>query len=72
MTQIAQNAGSAAIGPKIAKRPVLTVALRAASVWSARRRSRIALSHLSSAQLRDIGLDRMIADTEAQRPFWHP
>ena len=38
--------------------------------WLARRRSRIALSHLSDAHLRDIGLDPLVRDHEAGRPFW--
>lgn len=51
---------------------ILTVARRVIATWSARRQSRIALSRLSPALLRDIGLDRAIADGEARRPFWHP
>lgn len=38
--------------------------------WRARRRSRIALSHLSDFHLRDIGLDPLIRDHESGRPFW--
>lgn len=72
MTQIAHNAGHAALGAETAKRPVLTVALRAVAVWSARRRSRIALSRLTPAQLCDIGLDPVSAGVEVERPFWKP
>lgn len=72
MTQIVQNAGMAALGKRGAKSPFLTVALRAVSVWAVRRRSRIALSGLTTAQLRDIGLERDAAMEEATRPFWQP
>jgi len=72
MTQIVQNAGSAALGQQGSKTPFLTVALRAISVWSVRRRTRIALTELTEAQLRDIGLDREAALEEALRPFWLP
>ena len=72
MTQLAQNAGHAALGPETSKRPVPAMVFRALASWSARRRSRIALSQLSPAQLRDIGLDRLVAEEEARRPFWQP
>jgi uncharacterized protein YjiS (DUF1127 family) len=76
MAQIAHNPGMAALGQdgghSAAKTPVLTVARRVIATWSSRRRSRIALSHLTSAQLRDIGLEGMIAAEEAARPFWQP
>ncbi len=76
MTEIAHSAAPAAFRQETAqtaaKTPVLTVARRLIMIWSARRRSRIALSRLSPALLRDIGLDRAIAEGEAQRPFWHP
>jgi len=76
MAQIAQNAGPAALGPEAAritaKRPVLAEVRRVIATWSTRRRSRLALSQLGPAQLRDIGLERMIAADEAARPFWQP
>lgn len=72
MAQIVQSAGMAASSKRGAKAPFLTVALRVASVWSDRRRTRIALTALTDAQLRDIGLTREAALEEAQRPFWQP
>lgn len=38
--------------------------------WRHRHQSRIALSQLSDFHLHDIGLDPMIRDQEAGRPFW--
>lgn len=38
--------------------------------WDSRYRTRKALSKLTNAQLRDIGLERDVAYTEARRPFW--
>lgn len=72
MAQIVQTAGMAALSKRGAKSSFLTVALRVASVWSDRRRTRIALTTLTEAQLRDIGLEREAALEEAQRPFWLP
>lgn len=40
------------------------------AVWQARRRQRIALQDLADWQLRDIGIDRETARTEARKPFW--
>jgi uncharacterized protein YjiS (DUF1127 family) len=74
MREIVHNAG--AFGPQTghssAKASVLAMARRRVATWSARRGSRLALSQLSPALLRDIGLDRLAAEEEAQRPFWHP
>lgn len=72
MTQIVQNTGSAALGQRGGQTALLTVALRVVSVWTLRRRTRIALSELTEAQLRDIGLEREAALEEARRPFWQP
>lgn len=72
MAQIVQTAGMAALSKRGAKSSFLTVALRAVSVWSDRRRTRTALTTLTDAQLRDIGLERDAAMEEAQRPFWQP
>lgn len=72
MTQIVQNTGSAALGKRGAQTALLTVALQVVSVWTQRRRTRIALSELTPAQLSDIGLEREAALEEAQRPFWQP
>lgn len=38
--------------------------------WDTRHRTRKALARLSDDQLRDIGLERDVAYTEARRPFW--
>lgn len=72
MAEIVQSAGMAALSKRGAKSSLLTVALRVAAVWSDRRRTRIALTTLTDAQLRDIGLERETALEEARRPFWQP
>lgn len=76
MTKVALSPAIARFRPQTgrtaAKASVLTVLRRLIATWSARRRSRIALSRLSPALLRDIGLDRAIAEGEVRRPFWHP
>ncbi|MGV8936799.1 MAG: DUF1127 domain-containing protein [Allorhizobium sp.] len=41
---------------------------RAIALWQHRRRSRLVLRDLSQEQLRDIGLSRVEADTEARKP----
>jgi len=40
------------------------------SKWATRRRTRLALSQLSDAHLRDVGLTPTQADQEAARAFW--
>ncbi len=53
--------------------PLAVVALRVAvalTVWSERRRTRLQLKHLDAHLLRDIGLDRLTAQREANRKFW--
>lgn len=55
--------------------PLAVVALRVAvtvTVWSERRRTRLHLKHLDDHLLRDIGLDRLTAQREADRKFWLP
>lgn len=47
-----------------------TRAARVLGQWSGRRRSRIALARLDDRLLRDIGLDALTADAEAEQPFW--
>ena len=53
--------------------PLAIVALRVAvtlTKWSERRRTRQHLKHLDDHLLRDIGLDRLTAQREADRKFW--
>ncbi|SPF80448.1 DUF1127 domain-containing protein [Pseudoprimorskyibacter insulae] len=53
--------------------PMSTVALRAAVVlskWSTRHRTRKHLVNLDPHLLKDVGLDRHAALTEARRKFW--
>ncbi|MGJ8602896.1 MAG: DUF1127 domain-containing protein [Marivita sp.] len=53
--------------------PLAVVALRVAvtlTKWSIRRRTRDQLKHLDDHLLRDIGLDRLTAQREANRKFW--
>ena len=76
MEQIAQRPGRNALGQKTGTAVTATVLLtgvrRVVAAWSLRRRSRADLARLTPAQLRDIGLDRLSAEDEAQRPFWQP
>ena len=76
MEQIAQRPGRNALGQKtgtaVTATVLLTGARRVVAAWSMRRRSRADLARLTPAQLRDIGLDRLSAEDEAQRPFWQP
>lgn len=39
-------------------------------LWLARRRERMALTEMDERLLRDIGIDRLTAQFEADRPFW--
>ncbi|RGP36022.1 DUF1127 domain-containing protein [Pseudotabrizicola alkalilacus] len=50
-------------------RLVLAAAVRVV-VWEDRRRTRKDLSRLDTHLLRDIGIDPMTAEAEANRPFW--
>lgn len=53
--------------------PLAVVALRVAvtlTVWSERRRTRQHLKYLDDHLLRDVGLDRLTAQREANRKFW--
>ena len=76
MEQIAQRPGRNALGQKTGTAVTATVLLtgvrRVVAAWSMHRRSRADLARLTPAQLRDIGLDRLSAEDEAQRPFWQP
>ena len=69
MTKAAPRPLAAPMGRKVLT--TLPAALvEVVTQWQTRRRSRIALSHLSDFHLRDIGLDSMIRDQEIGRPFW--
>ncbi|HBM58287.1 DUF1127 domain-containing protein [Salipiger marinus] len=53
--------------------PVAALTLRLAVVfaqWSQRRRTRQALKQLDDHLLRDLGLERHVAQAEARRMFW--
>lgn len=61
------------LGEQSTLSPAAVVALRVAVIlakWSERRRTRGHLKHLDDHLLRDIGLDRLTAQKEANRQFW--
>ena len=41
------------------------------TTWDMKYRTRKQLLQLDAHLLRDIGIERSAADTEARRPFWH-
>ena len=43
---------------------------RLVTFWLTRRRERLVLAELDDRLLRDIGIDRLTALREAERPFW--
>jgi uncharacterized protein YjiS (DUF1127 family) len=55
-------------------RPQLAVVFgrvrRLLGLWAARRRERLALAEMDERLLRDIGIDRLTARFEAEKPFW--
>lgn len=55
--------------PERAVRPVLFDLL---ALWRQRARTRHQLAGLDDRQLRDIGVDRVMAHNEATKPFWRP
>ncbi|ETW14709.1 hypothetical protein ATO8_02340 [Roseivivax marinus] len=64
---------TAFLGRQTRLAPSAALALKVAvtlTKWSERRRTRIALADLDDHMLRDIGLDRRTALTEARRKFW--
>ncbi|MGB3313931.1 MAG: DUF1127 domain-containing protein [Albidovulum sp.] len=69
MTKAAPRPLAAPAGRKVLTAVPATL-VKVVKHWQARRRSRIALSHLSDFHLRDIGLDPLIRDQEIGRPFW--
>ena len=61
------------LGAQSSLSPLAAVALRVAVLltqWSERRRTRIHLTYLDDHLLRDVGLDRSTAYSEARRKFW--
>ena len=69
MTNADPHSLSAPMGRKVLTAIPATL-VQVVKHWQARRRSRIALAHLSDFHLRDIGLDPLIRDQETDRPFW--
>jgi len=55
------------LGSRVAVRVAYAIA-----VWTTRHRTRLALRHLSTAQLDDLGLTATEARNEAAKPFWRP
>lgn len=49
---------------------LLSDAGNAVNLWRWRRRERRAIRHLDDHMLRDIGLDRVTAESIGTRPFW--
>jgi uncharacterized protein YjiS (DUF1127 family) len=49
---------------------VATRIRRLVALWLMRRRERLALAELDDRLLKDIGVDRVTAMREAERPFW--
>lgn len=39
-------------------------------LWHRRLKSRHELRHLDAEQMRDVGLDPLVVQREAQKPFW--
>lgn len=61
------------LGAQSTLSPLAVVALRVAvtlTKWSERRRTRRHLKSLDDHLLRDVGLDRLTAQREANRMFW--
>jgi uncharacterized protein YjiS (DUF1127 family) len=61
------------LGAQSTLSPLAVVALRVAVTltrWSERRRTRLHLKSLDDHLLRDVGLDRLTAQREANRMFW--
>ncbi|MFP7672599.1 DUF1127 domain-containing protein [Marivita sp. S0852] len=73
MTHATQSAHLAYLGDQTSLTPAATVAVRVAVVltqWTERRRTRRHLGQLDDHLLRDVGLDRLAAQREADRKFW--
>ncbi len=73
MTHATHAPQIAYLGGQSTLSPLAVVALRVAvtlTKWSERRRTRQHLKHLDDHLLRDIGLDRLTAQREADRKFW--
>lgn len=73
MTHATHAPQIAYLGAQSTLSPLAVVALRVAVVltqWSELRRTRIQLKQLDDHLLRDVGLDRLTAQKEANRKFW--
>ena len=73
MTHATHAPQIAYLGAQSELSPLAVVALRVAvtlTQWSERRRTRIHLKNLDDHLLRDVGLDRLTAQKEANRGFW--
>ncbi|OSQ51438.1 DUF1127 domain-containing protein [Marivita geojedonensis] len=73
MAHAAHTPQIAYLGAQSTLSPLAVVALRVAvtlTKWSERRRTRIHLANLDDHLLRDVGLDRLTAQREANRKFW--
>ena len=53
-------------------RSLLACSLDTLCLWQQRHRGRRDLLHLNERMLRDIGLNRVEAAREADKPFWRP
>lgn len=58
----------ATIGRQVGE--VLLALGRLLDLWAARSEGRQELHHLTERELRDIGLTRLDAESEAAKPFW--
>ncbi|KAJ56732.1 hypothetical protein ACMU_07275 [Actibacterium mucosum KCTC 23349] len=56
--------------PKLYRESFATILVKLANVWMSRRATRKHLGRLTDHELKDIGLTREQALTEATKPFW--
>ena len=56
--------------PKLYRESFATILVAAVGTWMTRRGTRKHLGRLSDHELKDIGLTRHQAQTEAAKPFW--
>lgn len=75
MTRLMMTAGNAPLAPRAAKTttPLSDLAVRlfdAVGSWSERSEQRRALAAVSDEVLHDIGVSRLDAESESEKPFW--